>query len=249
MLPISTIIIARNEAENLKLSLPKLKWCDDIVLVDDNSTDETVKIAESFGCRIFKRSFDGFGTQKQFAVSQAKHNWILNIDADEVLSDALIEEIRQLPADNVAIAGYELPIRHVFLGKVFTHGKESKFYHLRLFNSQAGNFDDAKVHEKVRLNGPAGRLKHVILHYSYKDLDHYFEKFNRYTSIGALKLKEKGKSRSLFLSVAGLPFYFIKHYLIYGNILNGKAGFIWSYLNAWYHVVKYLKLHELNSKP
>lgn len=248
MLPISTIIIARNEAENLKLSLPKLKWCDDIVLVDDNSTDETIAIAESFGCRIFKRAFDGFGTQKQFAVAQAKHDWILNIDADEVMSDELVTEITQLDEKRNTMVGYEVPIRHVFLGKIFTRGKESKFYHLRLFNKQAGNFDDAKVHEKVRLNGPAGHLNNVILHYSYKDLGHYFEKFNRYTSIGALKLKERGKSRSLFLSVAGLPFYFIKHYFIYGNFMNGKAGFIWSYLNAWYHVVKYLKLHELNSK-
>lgn len=248
MLPVSTIIIAKNEAENLKLSLPKLSWCKDIVLVDDNSTDDTIAIAESFGCRVFKRTFDGFGTQKQFAVSKANNQWILNIDADELLSNDLIEEIKQLNLANTSVSGFEIPVRHVFLGKIFMHGKESRYYHLRLFNKQYGNFDDARVHEKVKITGEIKHLNSVILHYSYKDLKHYFEKFNRYTSIGAIKLKEKGKSRSLLLSFAGFPVYFIKHYLFYGNILNGSAGFIWSYLNAWYHVVKYLKLHELNAK-
>jgi glycosyltransferase involved in cell wall biosynthesis len=247
-MPVSTIIIARNEADNLKLSLPKLSWCKDIILVDDNSTDETVAIAESFGCKIFKRTFDGFGNQKRFAVSKAENEWILNIDADEVLSEELILEIKGLNLENSETSGYKIPIRHVFLGKVFLYGKESKFYHLRLFNKSKGNFDDAKVHEKVHLGGKTDELNNVILHYSYKNLNHYFEKFNRYTDAGAAKLKEQGQSRSLFLSIAGFPFYFIKHYLIHGNFLNGKSGFIWSYLNAWYHVVKYMKLYELNSK-
>ncbi len=245
---LSVIIITKNEAENLKLSLPQLKWCKDIVLVDDNSTDDTVKIAEAFGCRIFSRTFDGFGTQKQFAVSQTKFNWILNIDADEVMSDELVAEITNLNLESSDISGYELPIRHVFLDKIFRHGKEGRFYHLRLFNKLKGNFDNAKVHEKVHLKGEVKKLKNVILHYSYKNLDHYFSKFNHYTSIGAIKLREKGRSRNLILTFASFPFYFIKHYFIYGNFMNGKAGLIWSYLNAWYHVVKYLKLHELNSK-
>lgn len=245
---ISVFIIAKNEADNLKLSLPKLYWCDDIILINDNSTDDTVAIAEQFGCKVYNRTFDGFGTQKQFAVSKTSHQWVLNIDADEVLSNELIEEILKLNLNSTNIAGYTIPIRHVFLGKVFLHGKESKFYHLRLFNKNFGNFDDAKVHEKVKLNGTVKPLENVVLHYSYKDLKHYFEKFNHYTSIGALKLNEKGKQRNLIFTFASFPFYFIKHYLIYANILNGKAGFIWSYLNALYHVVKYLKLYELNSK-
>ncbi|MDI1235637.1 MAG: glycosyltransferase family 2 protein [bacterium] len=245
---ISVIIIAKNEADNLRISLPKLHWCDDIILINDQSTDGTVEVAEEFGCKIYNRVFDGFGTQKQFAVSKTKYEWVLNIDADEVISDALIAEILALKLTSNQIAGYMLPIQHVFLGKVFKYGKESKFYHLRLFNKTLGNFDHAKVHEKVKLNGITMRLENIILHYSYKDLKHYFEKFNQYTTIGAIKLKDKGKSRNLFLTVASFPFYFLKHYFIYGNILNGQSGFIWSYLNAWYHVVKYLKLHELNVK-
>lgn len=244
---ISAVIIAKNEEENLKKSLPKLSWCDDIVVVDDYSKDSTSAIAISFGCRVFQRQFDGYGTQKQFAVSKARHQWILNIDADEVLSDELIREIQSLAVSG-KYSGYTIPVRHVFMGKIFMHGKESRYPHLRLFNKACGNFDSAVVHEKVVLQGEVGKLRPVILHYSYKDLDHYFRKFNTYTSNGAQKLKDQGRSRSLFLCCLSFPVYFIKHYLFYGNILNGRAGFVWSYLSAWYHTVKYLKLYEMNHR-
>jgi glycosyltransferase involved in cell wall biosynthesis len=244
---ISVIIIAKNEAENLKRSLQKLHWCDDIVLIDDCSSDQTAEIAASFGAKVFQRAFDGFGTQKQFAVAQTQYPWVLNLDADEVMEDALIQEILALN-ESEEISAYELPIQHVFLGKVFKHGKESNYPHLRLFNKNKGNFNDAVVHEKVITSGKTLRLKGKALHYSYKNLEHYFQKLNSYTQAGAIKLKEKGKSRSLFLCILSFPIYFVKHYFVYGNILNGKEGFIWSYLNAWYHTVKYLKLYELNQK-
>ncbi|MES2618338.1 MAG: glycosyltransferase family 2 protein [Bacteroidota bacterium] len=245
-MPISVIIIAKNEAHNLKRSLPRLSWCNDIVLIDDNSTDHTIAVAESFGCKVFSRTFDGFGTQKQFAVGKAQNQWVLNIDADEVLTDEVIKEITTLNLETTTYAGYEIPIRHVFLDRVFKYGKESRFYHLRLFNQQKGNFNSALVHEKVELTGSVAKLENVVLHYSYRDLNHYFEKLNRYTSIGAEKLFQQGKSRNLVLTIGAFPIYFWKHYFVYGNVLNGKEGFIWSYLNALYHVVKYLKLGELN---
>jgi glycosyltransferase involved in cell wall biosynthesis len=244
---ISVIIIAKNEAENLKRSLPKLHWCDDIVLIDDCSSDQTAEIAASFGAKVSQRAFDGFGTQKQFAVAQTQHPWVLNLDADEVMEDALIQEILSIQ-ESEEISAYEIPIQHVFLGKVFKHGKESNYPHLRLFNKNKGNFNKAVVHEKVISSGKTLRLKGKVLHYSYKNLEHYFQKFNSYTQAGAIKLKEKGKSRSLLLCILSFPIYFVKHYFVYGNILNGKEGFIWSYLNAWYHTVKYLKLYELNHK-
>ncbi len=242
---ISAVIIAKNEADNLKQSLPKLAWCDEIVVVDDNSSDATAEVALSYGAKVYQRTFDGFGTQKRFAVSKSSNDWILNIDADEVLSDALIKELQSI-VDTTNTHAYNIPIRHVFLGKVFMHGKESAYKHLRLFNRNYGNFDEAKVHEKVEIKGKVADLNNVILHYSYKNLSHYFTKFNQYTDIGAAKLKEKGKSRSLLMCLAGFPVYFIKHYFIYGNILNGWQGFVWAYLNAWYHTVKYLKLYALN---
>ncbi|MCC6818543.1 MAG: glycosyltransferase family 2 protein [Bacteroidia bacterium] len=243
---VSAVIIAKNEAENLQKSLPKLGWCDEIIVVDDYSTDNTEAVSLSFGCKVFKRKFDGFGTQKRFGISHASHDWILNIDADEILSNELIQEIQSIIED-IDIQAYEIPIRHVFLGKIFKYGKESAYFHLRLFNRQFGNFNEATVHEKVIIDGKTARLKHNILHYSYKDLHHYFDKFNRYTEIGAEKLKQQGKKRSLLVCIGSFPIYFIKHYFIYRNFMNGWQGFLWSYLNAWYHTVKYLKLFSKNN--
>jgi glycosyltransferase involved in cell wall biosynthesis len=244
-LNISVVIIAKNESENLRSSLSKLDWCDDIVLVDDFSSDDTKSVAESFGATVYQRKLDDFGLQKQFAVSKAKHDWVLSIDADEVLSDNLINEIKQLNLDS-QITAYKIPRQHVFLGKIFKYGKESKMLIIRLFNKKFGNFNSSSVHEKVETTGNISNLNNSILHYSYRDLDHYFEKFNVYTSRGAQLLKTRGKNRPIFLTILLFPIYFFKHYLIYGNFLNGKEGFVWSYLSAWYHTVKYLKLNELN---
>lgn len=239
---ISAVIIARNEAHNLQLSLPKLTWCDEIIVVDDFSEDDTKQVALSFGSKVYSRKFDGFGTQKRFGISHASNDWILNVDADEVLSDALIQEIQSIKS-GLDINAYEIPIRHVFLGKTFNYGKESAFYHLRLFNRLHGNFNEATVHEKAIIEGKTARLSNIVLHYSYKDLSHYFEKFNKYTDIGAEKLEKQGKSRSLIGCMARFPIYFFKHYFLYRNFMNGWQGFVWSYLNAWYHTVKYLKLY------
>lgn len=244
---LSVVIIAKNESENLRRSLPRLNWCKDIVLVDDFSNDDTAVIAKEFGARVFQRKFDGFGNQKRFAVEQAKFDWILNIDADELLSDELIKELNNLSLDG-NISAFKIPVRHVFMGRIFTQGKESYYLHLRLFDRRKANFDTAEVHEKVIHQGQSPALKQVILHYSYKDLSHYFTKFNKYTDAGAGKLFAEGRKRNLFLCFAGFPVYFFKHYFLYLNILNGSPGLVWSYLSAWYHTVKYLKLYELNKK-
>ncbi len=246
--PISVVIIAKNEAENLKLSLPMLSWCNEIILIDDYSTDQTAAIAQSFGAKVFQNKFDGFGAQKQFGVAKTTYDWVLNLDADEVLSEGLVEELKQLIANEPNLAGYQLPIRHLFLGKAFRYGRESNFLHLRFFNKTKGNFDNAKVHEKVHVSGKIGQLKQVVLHHSYRSLEQYFSKFNHYTQIGAEKLFAAGKNRPILFCVISFPLYFIKHYFVYRNFLNGKQGFLWSYLSAWYHVVKYIKLNTLNYK-
>jgi glycosyltransferase involved in cell wall biosynthesis len=244
MANVSAVIITYNEAVNIRRTLGQLWWCNEIIVVDSFSTDTTVDICRQYGCKVYQRSFDGYGAQKQYAVSLAQNDWVLCIDADEVLTDKLVDEMRKEMLQPAA-DGYLVPMRFVFMGKEFRFGKESWRHFLRLFNKQTGNFNYRKVHEKIELNGSTKKLTNNILHYSYRDISQYFDKFNRYSSYGAEMSYEKGKKRSLALIVCAVPLNFLKYYFIELNFLNGLSGFYWSVFNAFYHFVKYIKTREM----
>jgi len=243
---VSTVIITRNEESNLRRSLPRLTWCDEIIVVDSGSTDKTIEVAKAFGCSIYYRKFDGYGKQKQFAVSLARNKWVLCVDADEVLCDELVREIRNEML-NPSADGYLIPRTFIFKGREFRHGKEAWNYVLRLFNKEAGNFNDSKVHEKVILTGKQKRLKNNMLHYSYRNNEQYFSKLNKYSSYSAEMAFRQGKHRSLISVIFAIPVNFIKYYFVERNIFNGPNGFYWSVLHAVYHFLKYMKIREMHS--
>ncbi|HEY7750663.1 MAG TPA: glycosyltransferase family 2 protein [Ignavibacteriaceae bacterium] len=249
MQKVSCVIITYNEELNIRRCLEALTWCDEIVVVDSGSKDETVKICKEFNCKIHQKDFKGFGEQKRFVVSLANNNWVLNIDADEVVTDNLKNEIlSELSKPEIEFAGFHLPRSLYFLGKRFKYGKESKEYYLRLFNKMSGHFSEDKVHEKVVINGRTKKLENELAHHSYTTIHHYFEKFNSYTSKSAQELFEKGRNKSLTVTFISFPVYFLKNYLINGNILNGIEGFLWALFSSFYPVVKYAKLWTLNNK-
>jgi glycosyltransferase involved in cell wall biosynthesis len=247
MQPVSTVIITCNEEHNLRLSLPKLTWSDEIIIVDSGSIDHTLEICERFGCRVYHHQFDGYGRQKQFAVSLARNKWVLCLDADEVLSDELVEEIKE-EMKQPSAEGYLIPMTFVFMGKKFQHGRESWRYFLRLFNKEAGSVSDCKVHERIILKGEQKKLRNNILHYSYRSISQYFNKFNKYSSYGAEMAYQRGKHRSLLMVILAIPLNFFKYYFIELNVLNGLSGFYWSVFNSFYHFVKYIKIRELYSR-
>jgi glycosyltransferase involved in cell wall biosynthesis len=243
---ISAVIITYNEEAIIKQTLQKLWWCNEIIIIDSGSTDKTTSICEEFGCSVFYRSFEGFGEQKKYGVLKASNDWILCIDADEILTDELIEELRkEISSDNLSFAGYSMPRNLVFMNKVFNHGKESTASITRLFNRKHGNWDGAVVHEKLILDGPIKKLKNKILHYSYKDYNQFLAKINLYSSLGARKMIDNKNSKGKLLVTIAIPFNFLKYYIYDRNFLNGYYGFSWSILNTFYHFVKYMKLNEL----
>lgn len=246
---ISCVIITFNEEENIRRCLQAVSWCDEIVVVDSGSNDDTLKICEEFNCRIHHNDFKGYGEQKRYAVSLAENDWILNVDSDEVVTEELKNEIlAELNKEKISVNGFYIPRSLFFLGKRFKHGKESKEYYLRLFNKRHGNFSEDKVHEGVIVQGTDKKLKGELLHYSYNSIHQYFEKFNNYTTQAARELFEKGKRRSLFLTIIGFPVYFFKNYFLNRNFLNGWQGFLWALFSSWYPVVKYSKLWALWKK-
>lgn len=243
---VSAVIITLNEEAIIAETISKLWWCDEIIIVDSGSTDRTVAICEQHGCSVFLRTFNGFGEQKNYGVSKAKNDWILCIDADEILSEPLIDEIRaELSSPHIQYAAFTMPRNLVFMNKIFEHGKESGSSLIRLFNKTKGGWDGAVVHEKVSVEGAVKTLKNKILHYSYHDYSQFVHKINLYSSLGAKKLVEKKSTKGKALVTLAIPFNFFKYYVVDRNFLNGYRGFVWAVFNTFYHFVKYLKLEEL----
>ena len=248
---VTAVIITYNEELIIEKTLSCLWWCDEIIIIDSGSTDKTVQICEKYGCTVYNRSFNGFGEQKKYGVSRAKNDWILCIDADEILTEPLIEEIKlEISKDKIEYTGFEFPRNLVFMNHIFKYGKEANSSIIRLFNKCNGNWDGAVVHEKVILSGPVKKLSNKILHYSYHDYSQFIGKINLYSSLGAKKLFINKSGKSKFIVAISIPFNFCKYYFIDRNFLNGYHGFAWAVLNTFYHFVKYLKLSELiNQRP
>jgi glycosyltransferase involved in cell wall biosynthesis len=245
---ISAVIITRNESRNIRRTLSRLYWCDEIIIVDSYSTDDTISICREYGCRIFFKTFQGYGDQKHYAVSLAKNDWVICLDADEVLSTELIAEIQDEFSRNPTCSGYALPMNLVFLGREFCHGKESGRHFLRLFRRSRGNFNRASVHERIEVTGTIGKFKHPLRHYSYDNLGQWIEKMDRYTTLSAEEAIKRGRNRSGLLLAVSVPFSFFRSYLLERNFLNGLEGFYWSVLNSYYHFTKYAKIKELHAR-
>ncbi|MGI9265096.1 MAG: glycosyltransferase family 2 protein [Gammaproteobacteria bacterium] len=245
---LSVVIIALNEADNLAPLMDALSWADEVLVIDSGSTDGTQNLCAGYpNCRIIEQPFLGYGPQKRFGVERARHDWILSIDADEVPDTLMQGAIRTLLRDGFGDnAGFHLSRRLSFLGREFRHGKESGQRILRLFDRRKGNYTPAVVHEKVEVEGAVGELDGRLIHNSYRDLGDYFSKFNRYTSLMAKQMYDRGGRAHRIGIVLRPPWVFLQYYLLRGNFLNGFAGFVYALLTAHYKTVKYLKLYELN---
>ena len=238
---VTATIITKNEEENIKKCIESLKWCNEVVVIDSMSTDQTVAIAESLGAKVFQHKFVRFGTQKRYATEKASNDWILSVDADEVVSPKLAEEIKNVLIFNDKFY-YQIRIQNFFLGKSLNFWFSKGQWHIRLFNRQFANFNEAKVHEKVTVNGEWGLLNNPLLHESYKSLSHYIEKLNFYTDLSSHEAPKH------FVGAYILPFRFIYTFfnilLIKGAIRSSYRGVIWSLLSAFYTFIKHLKKYE-----
>ncbi|MCX6141024.1 MAG: glycosyltransferase family 2 protein [Candidatus Kapabacteria bacterium] len=238
---ISAVLICHNEVSSIPGCIQALRGCcDEIVVVDSGSTDGTLELLREMGIRTVHRDFDGYGKQKRYACSLARNQWILSIDADEILSEQLSKELQSFKDDGQSVA-YRLPRRFRFLGKTFLHGHGSLDHPIRLFRKDVCEFDEALVHESVIVNGAVGKMRYEIVHESYINLGQYLTKFDRYTTLGAERLIFENRNRSVVLSGISIPIYFIKQYLIWGHYRNGVHGFVWSILSSLHPFVKVAK--------
>lgn len=244
---ISVFIIAFNEEKIIAKCLEKLTWANEIVVVDSGSTDRTIEICQKFGAKVISNPFENYGIQKQFALQNTQNEWVLSLDADEILSDKLILEIQNIQFSD-AISGYKIPRTHVFLNKIFNYGSENKKPILRLFNKKVGKFEESKVHETIIVKGNLKNLKNEMLHYTVDDIATAVRKQINYSILSAELQFEKGKRTSFLKPIFKIPFEFIRVYLHQFNFMNGYQGFVWSILCSFSSFLKYAKLLELQSK-
>ncbi|MBL8029083.1 MAG: glycosyltransferase family 2 protein [Fibrobacteres bacterium] len=244
---LSCVIITKNEETNLEKGLPIIKtFADEIIIVDSGSIDKTVETAEAHGAKVFGRHFDGYGAQKRFGVEKATGDWIISLDADEFPTPELCEEIKDFIISPNDIAGVYLPFRNSLFGETVSYWDKREF-HLRLFRKDCGNFDEAAVHEKVRVTGRLMHMKHYVAHHSFKDLQHFIDKLNTYAKIGAETAFKAGKKEKCLPELlVRLPFRFFFLFIVRGTFRQGIPGFAWALYFSVYPITKYLFLAELH---
>jgi glycosyltransferase involved in cell wall biosynthesis len=242
--PLSAVLITRNAAAVLEPCLDSLAFADEIVVVDSSSTDATAEIAARKGARVVQKEWLGFGRQKQFAVEQASHDWVLCLDADERVSAQLAASIQSALAAPVSPV-YRMARRNRFLGRWLSHGEGYPDWSPRLFNRMNARWSDDLVHEKVLFAVTPGTLEGDLMHDSLDDLATYLERQNRYTTLAARQAFEQGRSAGVFHLLFSPVVRFIKFYLMRLGFLDGLPGLLHISIGCVNSYMKYAKLIEL----
>ena len=248
MPPVSVTIITLNEASRLKDALDSVAWADERIVVDSGSTDDTVAIARANADRVEVRSWTGYADQKNYAASLARHDWILSLDADERVSLALADEIRQLLSSEPASRGYRAPRVTHYLGQWIRCTDWWPDWQLRLYDRRAARWGRVEVHESVQLDGPAAYLSGELLHYPYRDVSDHLATIDKYTTIAATEMYAAGKRSSWLRIAAHPPFAFLRNYILRYGIRQGVPGLVVSLLNSYYVLLKFAKLWELQRR-
>lgn len=247
MIKISAIIIAKDEELNIKRCLDSLKNCVDeiIVIIDNATTDKTEEIVRSLNINYELTDWKGYSETKQFAVEKTSNDWILWIDADEALTNELKEELISFKNFESKHQAYKIARRAYFLGKRIKHSGWYPGYVTRLFNKKFCKFSNSEVHEHLIINGTIGKLNSDLEHFTDPDIEHYYKKFNRYTSLAAKELFNKNKKAGISDLLFRPIFIFIKMYIIKRGFLDGMHGLILALFSSNYVFTKYCKLREL----
>jgi glycosyltransferase involved in cell wall biosynthesis len=245
---ISCCIVCYNEGRNIRRCLESVKWCDEIVIVDSFSTDRTVEICRAYTNRVIQRAWPGYVEQKRFALAQATHEWVLNVDADEEVSPELRDEILTvLRCNDPAVDGFYVPRLVYYLGRWWWRGWYPG-YRLRLFRKPKVRWGGVNPHEKVLLRGQADRLHGNLYHYTYEDISDHLQTLNSLTEVAAQETARRGK-RARVAHLVLHPFWrFLRFYFLRGGIRDGIPGLFVAITSAFYVFLKYAKLWERTTR-
>jgi len=245
---ISGLVICRNEEKNIKKCLESLLWCDEIVVIDSFSTDNTIEFVKAYTDNIFQNEWKGFSIQRKFALTKASGEWIFALDADEVCSNELKQEIKSLiQNDSIPENGFDIPRKSFVQNKWIKHGGWYPNYQMRFFRKDFSGVTDRLVHESYYVTGDIGKLKNNILHYTVNSIGEYINKINTYSDLYAA---EKFKKRKIgYIHILILPgIAFIQQYIFKGNFLDGIGGLIVSKFHMITKLLNYMKTLEIQNK-
>ncbi len=245
--PISVFVIARDEGDRIATTLNSVRdWVDELIVVDSGSQDDTVEVSAGLGAQVVHRDWEGYGPQKVFAESLCRNDWVLNLDADEQISPELGAEIRALfAAGTPPCAGYRLPILPLYPFQRDGHPWTAHHHPVRLYRRSRAGFKDALVHDSVVVReGRVEHLRGMVVHRSFRSLEHHVDKVNRYSSAQADELCRQGRRPGWLALVTVPPLAFFKQWLLRREWVNGIDGVVISYMYAFQRFIRLAKARE-----
>ena len=245
-LPLTVAVITLDAASRLGACLASASFADELLVVDSGSRDGTLEVARRHGARVESREWLGFGPQKQHAVTLARNDWVLCLDADERVTERLAASIRAAMAERRYHA-YRLARRNRFLGRWLAHGEGYPDWSLRLFHRAHAGWSSDEVHEAVLTTAQVGRLDGDLLHESVENIATYLAKHNRFSTAHAGMLYSQGTRTSPARIALSPVIRFVKYYFFRLGFLDGLEGMAHCLIGAWYSFVKHLKLYELQT--
>ncbi len=245
---LTIVIVAKNEARDIVDCMASASFADEVLVLDSNSTDETPALAEQAGARVIKTDWPGYGAQVARGFSLATGTWVLSLDADERISDALRDEVLTAIRSGTH-DGWRIPRISEFCGKFIRHSGWRPDHTLRLGRRELSGFTDHYLHAHMTVNGQIGELKSSIVHYSHSDIHEVLEKLDRYSSSHARDMMARGKSASVLRALLHGAFAFFRTYFFRLGFLDGQHGLMLAVSSAEYTYYKYIKLMFLQSPP
>jgi glycosyltransferase involved in cell wall biosynthesis len=238
---ISATIITLNEERNVARAIESLRSVDEIVVVDSGSNDRTVEIAEKLGARVVESQWPGYANQKNLAADQASYDWILSIDADESVSEALEAEIWRLKKSGPQFDAYTMPRMAQYLGRWIRHGGWYPDRKIRLYDRRKATWEGAFVHETLKVHGRIGHLDGNLLHFTCDSLSQHLRTMDGYTTLAAEQLVSTGVKPTWSQMILIPPWTFVQTYFLKLGFLDGLEGLAIAYMAAFYNFLKYAK--------
>lgn len=247
-LPISVFIIACNEEDRIPESIKSVcDWVNEVIVVDSGSTDKTISVSKSLGAKVFERDWPGYGPQKRFAEEQCQNKWVINLDADEVISPELSVEIQELfRSEPTQEKAFKLKIKDVYPHQRRPCRFPYTYKVVRLYHLDQGRYSESQIHDRVifKKNTKYVTLKESVYHKSIRSLSNLIIKANSYTDLQAAVFSSQGRQISNFRFIFEFPFSFLFSYLNRGNILRGRYGLLLSYHYAYIRFMRIAKIWE-----